>query len=318
MSGTFPTQLSRQTTRESAHIPWDRRLGLPRDALFGYALLLPGLALIVILVGYPFGNSIWMSFHRKLIGVPDAPFVGLQNYVDLFTDVDYWIAVRNVMTYTVVSVAFKLVLGLSVAVILNEYVPFRGFVRSFVLLPWAMPTLVTVLTWRWMYNDLFGVFNYVLLQLDLINAPKAWLGTRALAMMSVIIVNIWRGFPFFAITLLAGLQGIPAELYDAGKVDGASVIKRFRHITFPGVIPVMAVVTLLSTIWTFNDFAIIWLLTQGGPGDATEVLSTLTYKIAIGGTELGKGVAVSVTLMPLLLLLIILLTRFTAEREERL
>ncbi|MCB0183420.1 MAG: sugar ABC transporter permease, partial [Caldilineaceae bacterium] len=123
MSGTFPTQLSRQTTRESAHIPWDRRLGLPRDALFGYALLLPGLALIVILVGYPFGNSIWMSFHRKLIGVPDAPFVGLQNYVDLFTDVDYWIAVRNVMTYTVVSVAFKLVLGLSVAVILNEYVP---------------------------------------------------------------------------------------------------------------------------------------------------------------------------------------------------
>ena len=137
-------------------------------------------------------------------------------------------------------------------------------------------------------------------------------------MWSIIIVNIWRGFPFFAISLLAGLQSVPSELYDAGKVDGAGVLNRFRHITLPSILPVMAVVTLLSTIWTFNDFAIIWLLTQGGPSGATEVLSTLTYRIAIGGTELGKGVAVSVTLMPLLLLLIILLTRMTTAREERL
>ncbi|MCB0096236.1 MAG: sugar ABC transporter permease, partial [Caldilineaceae bacterium] len=229
-----------------------------------------------------------------------------------------WTAVRNVFVFTGVSVAIKLVLGTLVSVILNERLPMRGLLRSFVLLPWAMPTLVTVLTWRWMYNDLFGVFNYLMLQAGLINTPLAWLGTRDLAMPAVIIVNIWRGFPFFAISLLAGLQSVPSELYDAGKVDGAGVLNRFRHITLPSILPVMAVVTLLSTIWTFNDFAIIWLLTQGGPSGATEVLSTLTYRIAIGGTELGKGVAVSVTLMPLLLLLIILLTRMTTAREERL
>ncbi|MCB9151667.1 MAG: sugar ABC transporter permease [Caldilineaceae bacterium] len=316
MSRTLSARM--ETTAPPQRIPLEKRLGLPRDALLGYAMLVPGLALILILVGYPFTNSIWLSFHRKLIGVPDASFIGLQNYLDLFTDEAYWTAVRNVFVFTGVSVAIKLVLGTLVSVILNERLPMRGLLRSFVLLPWAMPTLVTVLTWRWMYNDLFGVFNYLMLQAGLINTPLAWLGTRDLAMPAVIIVNIWRGFPFFAISLLAGLQSVPSELYDAGKVDGAGVLNRFRHITLPSILPVMAVVTLLSTIWTFNDFAIIWLLTQGGPSGATEVLSTLTYRIAIGGTELGKGVAVSVTLMPLLLLLIILLTRMTTAREERL
>ena len=316
MSRTLSARM--ETTAPPQRIPLEKRLGLPRDALLGYAMLMPGLALILILVGYPFTNSIWLSFHRKLIGVPDASFIGLQNYLDLFTDEAYWTAVRNVFVFTGVSVAIKLVLGTLVSVILNERLPMRGLLRSFVLLPWAMPTLVTVLTWRWMYNDLFGVFNYLMLQAGLINTPLAWLGTRDLAMPAVIIVNIWRGFPFFAISLLAGLQSVPSELYDAGKVDGAGVLNRFRHITLPNILPVMAVVTLLSTIWTFNDFAIIWLLTQGGPSGATEVLSTLTYRIAIGGTELGKGVAVSVTLMPLLLLLIILLTRMTTAREERL
>ena len=316
MSRTLSARM--ETTAPPQRIPLEKRLGLPRDALLGYAMLVPGLALILILVGYPFTNSIWLSFHRKLIGVPDASFIGLQNYLDLFTDEAYWTAVRNVFVFTGVSVAIKLVLGTLVSVILNERLPMRGLLRSFVLLPWAMPTLVTVLTWRWMYNDLFGVFNYLMLQAGLINTPLAWLGTRDLAMPAVIIVNIWRGFPFFAISLLAGLQSVPSELYDAGKVDGAGVLNRFRHITLSNILPVMAVVTLLSTIWTFNDFAIIWLLTQGGPSGATEVLSTLTYRIAIGGTELGKGVAVSVTLMPLLLLLIILLTRMTTAREERL
>lgn len=317
MSRTLSARIE-STTAPPERIPLEKRLGLPRDALLGYAMLAPGLLLILILVGYPFTNSIWLSFHRKLIGVPDASFIGLKNYLDLLADEAYWGAVRNVFVFTGVSVAIKLVLGTLVSVILNEKLPMRGLLRSFVLLPWAMPTLVTVLTWRWMYNDLFGVFNYLMLQGGLIDAPWAWLGTRDLAMPAVIIVNIWRGFPFFAISLLAGLQSIPGELYDAGKVDGAGVVNRFRHITLPGILPVMAVVTLLSTIWTFNDFAIIWLLTQGGPSGATEVLSTLTYRIAIGGTELGKGVAVSVTLMPLLLLLIILLTRMTTAREERL
>ena len=278
-------------------------------------MLAPGLGLIIALVGYPFVRSVWLSFHRKLLGVPAAPFIGLDNYTALFTNPDYWTAVQNVFVYTIGAVLLKLVIGLTVAVIINERFPLRGLVRSLILLPWAIPALVTVLAWRWMYNDLFGVLNYVLLQLGLIREPVLWLGSRNLAMASVMAVNVWIGFPFFAITLLAGMQGIPEELYDAAKVEGAGAVGRFRYVTLPGALPVMAIVTLLSTIWTFNDFTVIWMLTGGGPGHATEVLSTLTYKIAIAGAELGKGVAVSVTLMPLLLLLIVLLTRFTARRE---
>lgn len=294
----------------------EHRLGLPRDALLGYALLAPGLVLIFALVGIPFVNSIWLSFHRKFIGFQNPPFVGLDNYTSLLADGDFWIAVRNVLVYVAFAILFKLVLGLIVALIINQPLPFRGLIRSFILLPWALPTLVTVLTWRWMYHDLFGVFNHVLMQLGLIESPIAWLARRDLAMPAVILVNIWRGFPFFAVTLLAGLQGIPDELHDAAKVDGASVLQRFWHVTLPGVAPVMAVVTVLSTIWTFNDFVIIWLLTTGGPGNATEVLTTLTYRVAIIGRELGKGVAVSVMLMPLLMVLIIFLTRLTTQRES--
>lgn len=292
-----------------------RRRRVPRDAMLGYALLAPGLALVVGLVGYPFVNSVWLSFHRKLMGVPAAPFIGLGNYASLFANPDYWTAVQNVFVYTVGAVALKLVIGMAVAVIINERLPLRGLVRSLVLLPWAIPALVTVLAWRWMYNDLFGVFNYILMQLGLVREPVLWLGSRNLAMASVVAVNVWIGFPFFAITLLAAMQGTPEELYDAAKVEGAGPAGRFRHVTLPGALPVIAIVTLLSTIWTFNDFTVIWMLTGGGPGHATEVLSTLTYKIAIAGSELGKGVAVSVTLMPLLLVLIVLLTRFTARRE---
>jgi len=292
-----------------------QRLGLPRDALFGYILLMPSLFLIFALIGYPFLNSIWLSLHDKRVGVQNPDFIGLENYSSLLSDPDFINAIRNVMIYAFVAVFFKLVIGLIVAIIINEPMPMRGVIRAIILLPWAMPTLVTVLTWRWMYHDLYGVLNYIFLQAYIIDQPIVWLGTREMAMPAVIVVNVWRGFPFFAIMLLAGLQSIPLDLHEAAKVDGATVIQRFRHVTLPGVAPVMAVVGVLSTIWTFNDFTIVWLLTGGGPANATEVISTLTYKIAISGQQLGKGVAVSVIMMPLLMLFIVLLTRLTARQE---
>ena len=304
-----------QTQRIEGRRTLRQRLGLSRDAVFGYALLTPSLILIFALIGFPFINSIWLSLHDKIIGVQNPDFIGLENYTSLLNDADFWNAIRNIVIYVFFAVSIKLVIGLIVAIVVNQPLPARGIIRAIILLPWAMPTLVTVLTWRWMYHDLYGVLNYLLLQAYVIDQPIIWLGTRAMAMPSVIIVNVWRGFPFFAIILLAGLQSIPTELHEAAEVDGATVLQRFRHVTLPGLAPVMAVVTVLSTIWTFNDFTIIWLLTGGGPANATEVISTLTYKIAISGQQLGKGVAVSVLIMPILMILIVFLTRLTARRE---
>jgi len=200
--------------------------------------------------------------------------------------------------------------------VLNEALPFRGLWRSIVMLPYAMPTLVSVLVWKWMYNDVAGVLNYLVSGAHLSDHQILWLGDPNIAMPAVIAVNVWRGFPFFVITILAGLQTVPQELYDAAKVDGAGVWQRFRQVTWPSILPVVAVTTLFSAILTFNDFSIIWILTQGGPGNATNVLATLTYKIAIPGLELGKGVAVSVLMLPILVLLIVLLNRFISRREE--
>ncbi len=293
-----------------------RAARLTPDARLGYLLLAPTAALIVLLIGYPFVRALWLSFHKKLLGRAEAPWIGLDNYTGLLHDVRFWQAVKNVFIFTGGSVALKLAIGLTVALILNEALPLRSLWRSLVLLPYAMPTLVTVLVWKWMYNDTAGVLDYLVNQVGLKQGPVLWLSDPGKAMGAVIAVNVWRGFPFFVITLLAGLQAVPEDLYDAAKVDGAGPWARFRAVTLPGILPVMAVVTLFSTILTFNDFAIIWVLTKGGPGNATDVLATLTYKIAIPGLELGKGVAVSVLMLPILVVLIVLLNRFIARREE--
>ena len=300
----------------SVPVPTTRRFRLPRDAALGYLLLAPAGLLLILLVGYPFLTAVVMSLQKKLIGQAAAPFIGLGNYTALLTDLTFWIVVRNVLIFAGASVALKLVIGTSVALALNESMPARGVIRSIMILPWALPTLVSVLIWMWMYSDVGGVFNSVLMGTGVVERPILFLGTPVLAMVSVIVVNVWRGFPFFVVTLLAGLQTIASDQYDAAKVDGAGIWARFRHVTLPGLAPVMAVVTLLSTIFTLNDFAIVWLLTKGGPGNSTDVLSTLTYKVAIRGLELGKGVAVSVLMLPLLIVLIVLLTRFINRREE--
>lgn len=297
-------------------VRWPRRSLVLDRALFGYALLLPAALLMVILVGIPFLRALWLSFHKKLLGAEAAPWIGLQNYSTLIADPTFWQAVENTFIFTIGSIACKLVLGISIALVLNEALPLRNLWRSIVMLPYAMPTLVSVLVWKWMYNDVAGVLNYLATQANLTDHPILWLGDPKIALPSVIAVNVWRGFPFFVITILAGLQTVPQELYDAAKVDGAGVWARFRQVTVPSILPVIAVVTLFSTILTFNDFSIIWILTQGGPGNATQVLATLTYKISIPGLELGKGVAVSVLMLPILVGLIVLLNRFIARREE--
>ncbi len=289
---------------------------LREEAAIGYLFLAPVALILVGLLGYPLVSSLVLSVQDKVIGRDVVQFVGLANYTALFNDAVYHQALANTLVFTVGSISIKLVLGLLTALALNQPLPGRTAMRGIVLLPWALPTVVTLVIWGWMFNDLLGVFNFVLLRLGAIQEPHNWLGDPATAMPAVVLVNIWRGFPFFALILLAGLQTIPAELYEAARVDGAGRWARFRYITVPGILTVLMIVTLLSTIWTVNDFAVVWVLTKGGPGHATALLSTYTFERAFFNREISRGVAVSVTLLPVLVALIILLVRSVARREQ--
>jgi len=290
---------------------------LPKDALLGYALMLPALAAILALVAYPTLYAVWMSFYRKLLGVPSIPFVGLDNYVAVLTGTLFWPSLARTIVFTVVAVAFKLVIGLATALVLNESWRGRGLARAVVLLPWALPPLTAVLTWRFLMSDATNVLNYILFKANLIETPIPWLYDPGWAMGSAIFINVWRGFPFFAITLLAGLAAVSHDLYDAAKVDGAAVFQRFWHVTVPGIFPVLMVSLTLSLIWTINEFGGIWLLTVGGPGEATTTLGVATYLVGfVGVRNLSQAAVYSILAFPILIILIVVLNRAISAREE--
>lgn len=295
-----------------------KSIWLKEETLIGYLFVAPIVAVLLLLVAYPFFKAFELSLSDKMIGFPDPSFVGLNNYVRLFKDPNYWRTLGNTVVFTVCAVGLKLPIGLGVALLVNQGIKARGFVRGIVLLPYAMPALTAILIFSWFYNDQFGVLNYILMQLGLISEPKAWLGMTSTAMPAVIAVQVWKGFPFFTMTLLAALQGISSDLYEAAQMDGASILHRFWHITIPGIKPVMMIVTLLSTIWAFNDFMIVYILTKGGPAYSTMVLSVLTYETAFSSFELGRGAAIPITLIPVLGILVVLLTRAMSRQEANL
>lgn len=291
---------------------WRRLFG--RDFALGYTLLAPLIAVLFLLLAYPIAMALWITLQDKTIGLPGR-FIGLGNYQELlFEDPFFWQVVRNGFVFTVGSVTLKLIVGMIMALVLNQPILFRGFFRGLLLMPWVAPTVVTALSWRWIL-DLTGVLNLTLRDLGLMGAPIPWLAQFGTAMLSLILVNTWRGFPFFGITLLAGMQAIPQELYEAAAVDGASRWQRFWQITVPSLRTVILVVTILSTIWTFNDFGIVWLLTGGGPGHATDVFATYTYKLGFSTSRLGYGQTVSVILAPVLILIIMVLSPLMLRGE---
>jgi multiple sugar transport system permease protein len=267
------------------------------------------------MVGYPALIGFWYSLNNKMLGMPKFDFVGLDNYISILQNPAMLMSYVRAFIFSITSVAIKLPLGLGVALLLNQSFRVRGLVRGIVLLPWALPLIVGVLIWVWMYNDLFGVINYVLMKVHITQEPLYFLGSKSLAMPSIIVVNVWRGFPFFAVNILAGLQSIPDELYEAGRVDGASRWQLFWNITLPGLRTVILVTTLLSFIWTTNDFTTVYTLTGGGPGTATMTFPVLTWRTAFNGYELGKAAAIPILLMPVFIVLIIFLTR-TVTRQE--
>lgn len=268
-------------------------------------LLLPTIVLLGLFIAYPFVKGVMLSVTDTKVGIP-GQFVGLDNFRKLWNDSIFHIAVYNTFLYTFVTTVFKLALGLWLALLLNRHFRGKAFVRAFILLPFIIPTVLSTFAWKWMFDPTFSVLNWMLFYLGLIHGRINWLGDPDLAMISVIIVNVWRGVPFFAITLLAGLQTISPELHEAAAIDGARAWNRFRYVTWPLLLPVTMVVVLFSVIQTFADFQLVYVLTGGGPANATQLFATYAYQIGVGTGLLSQGAAISLAIFPVLLLVVII------------
>jgi multiple sugar transport system permease protein len=298
-------------------LPARRHRARRADAVTAFLFLLPLFVLVVGLIIYPFYRAIWLSFTDKLVGYPER-FVGLRNYNYLLRDDGFHAVVRNSFVFTVGSVLLKVLTGLGMALVLNSVIRGRNFFRGLFLLPWITSTVIIALTWRWMFDSFpgRGFFNSVLLDLGLLRRPVAFMASPEGAMFAVIVANWWRAFPFFGVSFLAGMQAIPGELYEAASVDGAGAGRRFWHVTLPSLRHVMIVTTLLSFILTINDFNIVYVMTRGGPGTATQVFATYSYEVAFNQLRWGRGVTISIFLVPLLVLGIVLISRYLLRERD--
>ncbi|HTJ57673.1 MAG TPA: sugar ABC transporter permease [Devosiaceae bacterium] len=288
--------------------------GSPRLATFAYLLVLPAVVLLLGLVGYPFFYAIYISFTDAVVGNP-GHWIGFGNFAYLAQNPSFLNSIVNTVTLVIATDGLKLLIGLGLALLVNRKFVGRGLVRSFLMLPWAMPAFVVFLTWRLLYLPIGGGLSLVLQGLGLNFGIIDWLGQRQTAMPSVIVATVWRGFPFWFISLLAALQAIPNELYEAARVDGANAWQRFWAVTFPSIRTVIIVTALLSSIWTANSFENVWLLTQGGPSDATMVFPVLAF-FGMQTQRIGEAAAVSVATLPVLAILVILATSLMHRDED--
>jgi multiple sugar transport system permease protein len=276
---------------------------LDHEQVLGYLLVAPVVLLLLALVAYPFLISVSMALTDRTIGNP-GKFIGLTNIQRLFQDQIYLQTLHNTFIYTAGATVLKLLAGFGLALLINEKFRFRQAVRSAVLLPWIVPAALGTLAWLWIFAPSFSVLNWILIHIGLIKTGLPWLVDSNLAMASVIVVNAWRGIPFFGITLLAGLQTIPQELYEATSIDGAGKFGRFWYVTLPLMRPILLITLVLSIIWTFSDFQTVYALTGGGPINSTHLLATLSYQVGIASGRLGEGAAISLTMLPALLVLV--------------
>ncbi len=266
----------------------------------GLIFMLPAAAVLLLFLTYPLGLGTWLGFTDTKIG-RDGEWIGLENFEFLWGDAVTRLAVFNTMFYTVVASVIKFGLGLWLALLLNKHLPFKAFIRAIVLLPFIVPTALSAIAFWWIYDAQFSIISWVLVKLGLIDRYIDFLGEPWLARLSVIAANIWRGVPFVAISLLAGLQTISPSFYEAASLDGASDWQQFRYVTLPLLTPIIAVVMTFSVLFTFTDFQLIYVLTRGGPLNATHLMATLSFQRAIPGGSLGEGAALATAMVPFLL-----------------
>lgn len=293
-----------------------RRRLLEDERWLALVLLLPTAILLGLFIAYPFFRGIILAVTNARVGVP-GEFVGLENFQRLASDPIFHRVVWNTVWYTAVTTVFKLGLGLWLALLLNRSFKGKAYVRAFILLPFIIPTVLSTFAWKWMFDPTFSVLNWLMYHLSIIDRRINWLGDGDLAMISIIIVNIWRGVPFFAISLLAGLQTISPDLNEAAAIDGAKPLQRFWYITWPLLLPVTMVVVLFSVIQTFADFQIVYVMTGGGPANATHLFATYAYQLGVGTGLLSQGAAVSLAMFPILFLIVVVQLLYIRRVEIR-
>lgn len=281
----------------------------------GALFVLPAALLVVGLVAYPFCYALLLSLTAKQAGVP-GEFVGFRNFVDLMQGEIFLRTIRNSLIFTGAAVAVKTVLGLCLALLLQRAMVGRRAIRGLLLLPWVVPSTLSVLGWWWMFDPLFGVVNLGMLKLGLIGDRIPWLSDPIGAMVAVIIVNVWRGLPFFGISFLAGLVSIPDELYEAAQIDGAGKASCFRRITLPLLRPILGMIVLYSVIMTVSDFNIVYVLTRGGPMNSTHLFATFAYQMGLAAGDIGKGAAISLFIFPVLAAVAFLQLRLTRGQSQ--
>ncbi len=304
------------STPQRVIIPKAKWRPLESERNLAWLLLLPTMVLLGLFIAYPFMRGLLLSVTDTRVGVP-GEFIGLDNFRRLAHDPIFHAVVWNTCWYTLVTTIFKLGLGLWLALLLNRSFKFKAFTRAFILLPFIIPTVLSTFAWKWMFDPTFSVLNWMLYQTGFIRSAINWLGDGDLAMLSIIIVNIWRGVPFFAISLLAGLQTISPDLNEAAAIDGARPWQRFWYITWPLLLPVTMVVMLFSVIQTFADFQIVYVMTGGGPANATHLFATYAYQLGVGTGLLSQGAAVSLAMFPILLLIVIVQLLYIRRVEVR-
>jgi multiple sugar transport system permease protein len=272
---------------------------LDNRAVLSALLMFPAAAILLLFLTYPLGLGIWMGFTDAHIGRPGV-FIGLENYFSLFDDDVFWLSVFNTIVYTVAATIAKFALGLWLALLLNQAIPFKALIRAIVLLPYIVPTVLSAIAFWWIYDPQFSIISWSLERMGLIHQYIDFLGVPWHARWSLIVANVWRGIPFVAICLLAGLQTISPSLYEAAALDGASNWQRFRHVTVPMLMPILAVVLTFSVLFTFTDFQLVYAITRGGPLNTTHLMATLAFQRAIPGGALGEGAAISTAMIPFL------------------
>jgi multiple sugar transport system permease protein len=288
------------------------------EAFFAAVLLLPAVAILALVIFYPLVQALLLSLKEAtLLSATVAPFTGLDNFEQLLGDEVFWTAVKNTFVLTTTSIAGSLVLGMSLALVLNEKVPLRNFFRGIALIPWVVPGVVVALLTLYMFNSQVGVIDYVLVQLGVTERSVDWFGSTKNALWAIILANIWNQSPFYMLMILAGLQTVPEDEYDAAKVDGANVLQRFRYVTVPNIRGVLAIVIALQVIWNFNNFDLIWATTEGGPVNATTTLTVHVYRMAFKSLDLGYAAAIGVVMLVALLLFSVFYIRAMEGSEER-
>lgn len=287
---------------------------LERETSLGIILMLPGALLLMIFMAYPFFLGIWLSLTDSIIGRV-GEYIGFRNFIDLLSDTIFHQTARNTFIYALVTVPFKAILGLGLALLLNNRLRFTNPMRALIMMPWIVPTALSSLGWFMIFDPVFSPISWLFKSLGLIKQNINFLGDPVLAISAVCWVNIWRGVPFFGITILAGLQAVPKDLHEAAALDGANAWHRFLNVTLPAIKGVILIAALLSIIWTFADFQLIYVLTKGGPANQTHIFGTYAYQIGMAATEIGMGAAIALYMFPILTFFAVLLLFYLRRKN---